>query len=159
MVKLVPHHIISKSFANHPVIELLRKHKLFDFDEPSNVVQIACDLHYIIPRHFSSDPVIELLSNHGLFDIDAEKNTVYLPVDPMIARQLGISPYSSRPLDSYMKGIGDMLRRFRESPDFALAKGGDKAALKRLEEAVNSFQAKVLDGLATGRVFVAAHVS
>jgi hypothetical protein len=158
MVKLVPHYIISKSFANHPVIELLSKHGLFDFEESSNIAQIACDLHYVIhviPKHFSDDPVIELLGKHGLFDIDAERNTVYLPVDPMVARQLGISPYSSQPLDSYMKGIGDTLKRFRDSPDFALAQGADKAALKRLEEAVNSFQAKVVDGLATGQVFVA----
>ncbi len=157
MAKLIPHHIISKSFANHPVIELLRKHKLFDFEESSNIVQIACDLQYVIPKHFSHDPVIQLLSKHGLFDIDAEKNTVWLPVDPMVAAQLGISPYSAQPLESYMKGIGGVLKRFRDSADFALADCGDEAALKRLEEAVTSFQAKVVDGLATGRVFVAAH--
>jgi hypothetical protein len=38
-----------------------------------------------------------------------------------------------------------------------LAQGGDKAAVERLAEAVCSFQAKIVDGLATGRVFVAAH--
>jgi hypothetical protein len=108
--------------------------------------------HYIIPKSFANHPVIEILSKHGLFE--AENNTLYLPVNPMVAQQLGVSPFSGRPLDSYMNGIGSTLKRFGDSSEFALARNADKAALKRLEGTVNRFQAAIVDGLKTGRLFL-----
>ena len=156
MVTFISRHIISKSLSNNPVIELLIKQKLFDFDEPSNIAQIACELHLVIPKNFSDDPVLKLLGKHGLFDFNAEKNTIYLPIHLPVAKLLGMSLYSDRPMDSYLKGISDALKRFRDSSDFALAQTADNFALKRLESAVCQFQAKVAEGLATGRVFIAA---
>jgi hypothetical protein len=134
MVKMIPHRIIPESLAKDPVIELLSKHKLFDFDAPSNIVQIACELHYVISKRFADDPA--LLTKHGLFDFETEKNTVYLPIDLGVAKTLGVSPHSSEPLDSYTNGIGDMLKHIRNSRAraFASAQGGDKDALRELEQ-------------------------
>jgi hypothetical protein len=157
MVKMIPHHIISKSFSNHPVIKLLRKSGLFNFDEPSNIVQIACDLHYVIPKAFVGDPVIELLTKNGLFDFETEKNSVYLPIDRIVAAKLGVSPYTSEPLDSYMNGVSRILIHLRESSDFALAQRHDKAALKRLEQTLASIQEDMAQALTTGKLFIAAH--
>jgi hypothetical protein len=154
MVKMIPHQIIPKSFAKHPVIELLSKHKLFDFDEPSNIVEIACELHYVVPKRFADDPVIALLRKHNLFDFEAEKNTIYLPIDRLVAKKLGVSPYSSEPLESYINGIGDVLKRFGNSPTFASAQRGDMDALRQLEQTVSTFQAKIVEGLKTGKLFL-----
>ena len=154
MVKMIPHRIIPQSLAGHPVIELLSKHKLFDIDAPSNIVEIACERHYVILKRFANDPVVVLLDKHGLFDFEAEKNTIYLPIDLMVAKKLGVSPYSSEPLDSYMNGIGDILKQVRNSPAFASAQGGDKDAVKQLEQFLSTFQAKIVEGLKTGKLFL-----
>jgi hypothetical protein len=155
MVKMIPHRIISESVAaRDPLIELLSKHKMFDLDAPSNIVQIACELHYVIPKRFSDDPVIALLRKHGLFDFEAEKNAIWLPISLETAKKLGVSPYSSEPLDSYMNVIESLLRQLRDSSIFALAQRGDKDDLRLLEQAVSTYQAKLVEGLKTGRLFV-----
>jgi hypothetical protein len=156
MVKMIPHRIIPESLAGDPIIELLRKHKKFDFDDPSNIVQIACELHYIIAKRFADDPLIALLRKHGLFDFEAEKNTVYLPIDLRIAKKLGVSPYSDEPLDSYTDGIESTLKHIRNSRArvFAAAQGGGKDALRELEQTLSAFQAKIAEGLKTGKLFL-----
>jgi hypothetical protein len=159
MVKLIPHYIIPKSQANHPLIAALVEKGEFDFEDPSNIVQIACELHNIIPKKFADDPVIVLLSKHGLFEFDSEKNIVYLPIDATVAYKLGMSPYSSEPPDSYLEVIATFLKRARETDGFALARDGDDGALKYVEKIVSDFQLAAADALRTSKLLIAEPIA
>ena len=155
MVKMIPHHLISKSFEKNPVIELLSKHGMFSFDEASNVVDIACDKHYVIPKSLSNDPVLVTLAKFGYFDFEAEENAIYLPIDKWQAHYPGKSPFGDPPIEAYLTGVAGFLKSLHPTEAFRRAEGGDEVALKRLSGEVSRVQKAMTEALATAKLYAA----
>src|SRR5579871_1733847 len=60
-------------------------------------------IHHIIPQWLAGH---EALSG---FDINAVRNLIYLPADPELATNMGLSPHSGGHLDSYYNGVSGVL--------------------------------------------------
>jgi hypothetical protein len=155
MIKMIPHYLISKKFEKDPVIELLSKHGLFNFDESRNVVEIACDKHYIIPKSFRTDPVLVTLAKFDYFDFEAEENTIYLPIDKWQAHCLQKSPFGDPPIESYLSGVARFLRSLRSTEVYRLAEGGDDVALKAVRSEIARVQKAMREALATAKLYAA----
>jgi hypothetical protein len=155
MVKMIPHYLISKQFEKDPVIELLSKHGLFNFDEARNVVEIACDKYYVIPKLFSTDPVLVTLAKFDYFDFEAEENTIYLPIDRWQAHCLQKSPFGDPPIESYLNGVARYLSSLHSTEAHRLAEGGDDVALKDVQDKIARMQKAMREGLATAKLYAA----
>ena len=92
---------------------------------------------------------------HGAFDFEDEDNIAYLPIDIEAARRLGISPYTERPLESYLDGLKEFLKTGEESPTFKDAQNGDPRAIDWVISNVKSMLAKVKKALLEGELFIA----
>ncbi|MBV6872220.1 AHH domain-containing protein, partial [Xanthomonas campestris pv. veroniae] len=86
--------------------------------------------HHIAERQtLRNSRLLEVLQKANYFEIDAQRNLIYMPSDPALAQEIGISPHSGGPIRDYQDGTIARLRRLSQTIDGQLAISGDPDAI------------------------------
>ncbi len=67
------------------------------------------DHHTIEQQTLKNSRLLRKLSDAELFEMHAAENRIFLPADPKLAHDLGITPHSGGPIGDYQFGVRTFL--------------------------------------------------
>ncbi|MBD3960877.1 hypothetical protein GUF72_10415, partial [Xanthomonas citri pv. citri] len=112
--------------------------------------------HHIAERQtLRNSRLLEVLQKANYFEIDAQRNLIYMPSDPALAQEIGISPHSGGPIRDYQDGTIARLRRLSQTIDGQLAISGDPDAIARIAPKVD----RLVDTMRVGLVNADLHTN